>query len=71
MDAGGYSQSHSHSWEHEVFVLEGEGIVVSEREEKRFRAGDVIFVAPDEKHQFKNSSRKTVKFLCLVPHKDE
>ena len=28
MKPGGYSPFHSHPWEHEVFVLEGEGLVV-------------------------------------------
>jgi len=68
MEPGGYSPLHSHPWEHEVFILEGEGFVFGEGEEKRFRAGDVIFVPPNEKHQFKNSDEKTVKFLCLIPY---
>ncbi len=68
MKPGGYSPFHRHSWEHEVFILEGEGIVVGAGEEKKFGAGDVIFIPSNEKHQFKNNSEKTVKFLCLVPH---
>ena len=68
MKPGGYSPFHRHSWEHEVFILEGEGIVVGAGEEKKFGAGDVIFIPSNEKHQFKNNGEKTVKFLCLVPH---
>ncbi|MGQ9552198.1 MAG: cupin domain-containing protein [Candidatus Bathycorpusculaceae bacterium] len=68
MEAGGYSPLHSHPWEHEVFILEGEGIVVGEEGEKRFRAGDVVFVPPGEKHQFRNDGPKLVKFLCVVPY---
>ncbi len=68
MGPGGYSPFHSHSWEHEVFILEGEGLVVSEGKERKFRAGDVIFIPPDEKHQLKNNGEKTVKFLCLIPY---
>jgi quercetin dioxygenase-like cupin family protein len=68
MEPGGYSPLHSHPWEHEVFILEGEGLVVGEGKEKRFRPGDVIFIPPNEKHQFKNSDEKTVKFLCLIPY---
>ncbi len=68
MKLGGYSPFHSHSWEHEVFILEGEGVVVGVGEERKFGAGDVIFIPSNEKHQFKNNSEKTVKFLCLVPH---
>jgi quercetin dioxygenase-like cupin family protein len=67
MEPKGHSPFHSHPWEHEVFILEGEGLLVSDEEEKKFRAGDVVFVLPNEKHQFKNSGDKTLKFLCLVP----
>ena len=67
MEPQGYSPFHSHPWEHEVFVLEGEGSVVGEVKEREFRAGDVIFVPANEKHQFKNNCEKTVKFLCLIP----
>jgi len=68
MDPEGYSPFHSHAWEHEVFILEGEGIVVGGGEERKFRTGDVIFVPPNEKHQFKNTGETTVKFLCLIPY---
>jgi len=67
MEPEGYSPFHSHPWEHEVFILEGEGLVVGDGGEKKFRAGDVVFILPNEKHQFKNDGEKTVKFLCLVP----
>jgi quercetin dioxygenase-like cupin family protein len=67
MEPKGHSPFHSHPWEHEVFILEGEGLLVSDKGEKKFRAGDVVFVLPNEKHQFKNSGDKTLKFLCLVP----
>jgi len=67
MELGGYSPFHSHPWEHEVFILEGEGVVVGEGGEKEFRPGDVVFIRPDEKHQFRNNGEKPVKFLCLVP----
>jgi len=68
VEPGGYSPLHSHDWEHEVFILEGDGIVVSQDGEKKFRPGDAVFVAPNEKHQFKNDGKKLVKFICVVPH---
>jgi quercetin dioxygenase-like cupin family protein len=71
MEARGYSPFHSHPWEHEVFILEGEGLTVSEEGQEKFRAGDVIFIPSNEKHQFKNNGKKTVKFLCLVPYAPE
>jgi len=68
VEPGGYSPLHSHGWEHEVFILEGDGIIVSQDGEKRFKPGDAVLVAPNEKHQFKNDSKKPVKFICVVPH---
>jgi len=67
MEPGGHSPHHNHDWEHEVFVLEGEGVVIGGKEEKKIRTGDAVFVPPNEKHQFKNNGKKTLKFLCLVP----
>ena len=69
LEAGGHSPFHSHPWEHEVFILEGEGLVVSEEKEVKFKAGDVIFLPSNEKHQLRNNGDKSVKFLCLIPYK--
>ena len=71
MEPGGYSPLHSHSWEHEVFILEGEGTVFGAGEERKFKANNVIFIPPNEKHQFKNTGETTLKFLCLIPYTQE
>jgi quercetin dioxygenase-like cupin family protein len=69
IEVGGYTPLHVHDWEHEVFILEGEGIVICEDEVKIFRTGDAVFIAPDEKHQFRNVGKSLVKLLCLIPNK--
>lgn len=66
--AGGYTPKHRHPYEHEVFVLEGEGIVLEGDYEHPLRAGDVVYVAPDDVHQFRNTGSGPLKFLCLVPN---
>ena len=38
LESGGYTPLHVHDWEHEVFILEGEGLVVAGDEEKLFRS---------------------------------
>ena len=68
IEPGGYSPLHSHNWEHEIFILEGDGVVVSQDREEKFKPGDVVFVPPNEKHQFRNNGKKLVKFICIVPH---
>ena len=65
---GGYTPRHSHPYEHEVYVLEGEGLVLEGDRERPLRAGDVVFVVPDEVHQFRNTGSATMKFLCMVPN---
>ncbi len=65
---GGHTPRHSHPYEHEVFVLEGEGTVLSGETEHPLKAGDFVLVTPDEVHQFKNNGPTPLKFLCLVPN---
>jgi quercetin dioxygenase-like cupin family protein len=67
MEPSGYSPLHAHSWEHEVFILEGEGTVFDGEKATAVKAGDVVFVPSDEQHQFRNNGKKTLRFLCLIP----
>jgi len=67
MEPGGHSPLHSHPWEHEIFILEGSGIVTGGSKETHFSKGDVIFLPPGEEHQLRNSGKDTVRFLCLIP----
>jgi quercetin dioxygenase-like cupin family protein len=71
MEPSGKSPLHTHAWEHEVFILNGEGVVIDGEKERRLKAGDVVFIRPNEKHQFKNNGSATLKFLCLVPIRDK
>ena len=65
---GGNTPRHSHGFEHEVFVLEGDGIVLDSRGEHRLCPGVAVYIAPDEIHQFRNTGNRPLKFLCLIPH---
>jgi quercetin dioxygenase-like cupin family protein len=71
MEPGGYSPLHTHPWEHEVFILDGAGAVFDGEKASAFKAGDVVFVPSDERHQFRNNGKKTLKFLCLIPYTKE
>ena len=60
---------HNHWWEHEVFVLAGEGIVRDESgDEIALRPGGVVLVSGDERHCFRNTGDDTFRFICLIPH---
>jgi len=63
----GYSPEHSHPWEHEVYVLAGRGRVRYDDAAVDVRAGDFVFVAPMDKHQFVNVGDAPLEFICVVP----
>jgi len=65
---GGNTPKHAHAYEHEVFVLEGAGTVLEAAGEYPVQAGTVVFVAPQEVHQFRNTGAGPLRFLCLIPH---
>jgi quercetin dioxygenase-like cupin family protein len=65
---GGFTPKHSHPYEHEVFVLAGQGVVLEGDVEHPLRAGDFVLVTPGEVHQFRNTGTTPLKFLCLVPN---
>ncbi|HUT01200.1 MAG TPA: cupin domain-containing protein [Phycisphaerae bacterium] len=64
---GGRTPEHTHAWEHEVYILAGRGTAVTPDGEKPFAAGDCVYVAPHDNHQFRNTGPDELKFLCLIP----
>ena len=64
---GGATPFHTHGCEHEVFVLEGEGQVKTREGPAAIKAGDAVFVPPNEEHQFANTGEQMMKFLCMIP----
>ncbi|HEY92431.1 MAG TPA: cupin domain-containing protein [Dehalococcoidia bacterium] len=67
---GSSTPFHSHSWEHEVFVLSGKGIVKGEGKGKPVGEGTVVFVAPNKKHCFTNTGSDVLRFICVIPLPD-
>ena len=66
--AGGHTPLHTHPFEHEAVILDGDIAVVTEQGDRPLQKGDVLLVAPNEKHQFRNlSDTQTARFMCLVP----
>ncbi len=63
----GSTPTHAHDWEHEVFILEGEGKLVGEKTRFSLKTGDAVFVPGGEIHHFESSGGHTMKMLCLVP----
>jgi quercetin dioxygenase-like cupin family protein len=65
---GGHTPRHAHAHEHEVFILEGTGVVLEGTEEHPLRPGTAVFVPAQQAHQFRNTGAAPLRFLCLIPH---
>lgn len=70
VEPGGFTPYHTHSWEHENFIVSGQGALVTEEGEKPFKEGDVIYVPPQYRHSYKNTGDTTLKFLCVIPNEE-
>ena len=67
LQPGGHTPLHTHSHEHEIFAVEGEGVFVYEGREYPFSADHVIFVPGNNEHQFKNAGSSVLRLICLIP----
>lgn len=67
LEPDGHTPLHTHSQEHEVFVLEGQGTFVFEGQNHPFAAEYVIFVPPNKEHQFLNTGNSLLRMLCIIP----
>lgn len=67
LQPGGFTPLHTHAHEHEVFVIEGRGVFVYQGRQHPFGAEYVMFVPPNEEHQFKNTGDSVLRMLCIIP----
>ena len=68
LEPGGHTPRHFHPYEHEIYVLAGEGAVLDGDTERPLQPGDVVLVNPDDVHQFRNTGSEPMRFLCLIPN---
>ncbi len=59
---------HTHDYEHEVFVLQGDGVVRDKDGDHAVSHGTIVYVAPNEEHGFFNRGDEVLRFICLIPH---
>jgi quercetin dioxygenase-like cupin family protein len=64
---GHASPHHSHWWEHEIFVLAGQGAVTTDEGDLPVSPGSTIFVPGGEMHRLRNTGEDVLRFICLVP----
>ena len=67
VEPGSSTPSHSHAWEHEIFVLSGRGVVVGGGKETQIAKDSVVFVPPDEHHCFMNNGDEVLRIICVIP----
>ena len=67
LQPGGFTPLHIHAHEHEVFVIEGQGVFVYEGEEYPFGSEYVIFVPPNKEHRFRNTGDSVLRLICMIP----
>jgi quercetin dioxygenase-like cupin family protein len=67
IELGGATTAHAHYWEHQVFVLNGQGAVIGEQGEIPLREGDIVYVPPLERHQFVSEGDEVFRFLMMFP----
>ncbi len=62
---------HSHDVVHEIFVLTGEGAVVTEEGENKVCHGNFVYIEGDIVHGFKNTGNEDFKFICCIDKPSE
>jgi quercetin dioxygenase-like cupin family protein len=58
---------HTHSWEHEMFIIKGQGTLKGGDTEIPLKEGDTIMALPDEKHGVFNTGKELMTMICMVP----
>jgi quercetin dioxygenase-like cupin family protein len=71
IEVKGWTPHHSHPYEHEVYVLSGEGVLEGGGREHHLAPGVFCWVPADETHQFRKTGKDPLCFLCLIPSSHE
>jgi quercetin dioxygenase-like cupin family protein len=59
---------HQHPYEHEIYVLEGKGVVTNpDGDVGAMQPGVFLLVPPDEVHGYRNTGDTPLKFICVIP----
>jgi quercetin dioxygenase-like cupin family protein len=67
---GGYTPKHRHDWEHEVYIVSGDGFVFKDGMDVRVEKDDFIYVEPSELHQFR-AGNIGMTMICVVPNRGQ
>ncbi len=71
IDAGGQIGMHQHPWEHEIYVVRGNGKAMVEGRADDLVPGVWAWIPPDEIHGFENTGDVPLEFICCIPQKQD
>ena len=71
IEPGGQSSFDRHDHDHGVYILKGRAKVLIGWDVHDVGPGDVVYIAPNEQHQFESIGEEPLGFLCVVPPKDD
>ena len=72
VEPGGHTPWHAHPFEHENYIIHGQGSLLVGEREHPLKKGDFALVLPGEKHQYRNTSiRQALVMICAVPKEYE
>lgn len=66
---GGCSSLDRHAHDHAVVILTGSGRARLGEETHAIGFGDVVYIGPEEVHQFENTGAEPLGFLCVASRK--
>jgi quercetin dioxygenase-like cupin family protein len=67
IEPGAATPLHTHPWEHETFVLAGQGVLKTLGKETPMPEGTSATVLPNEQHSFQNAGKDLFRMICVVP----
>jgi len=69
---GGHTPLDQHQYEHQVYILKGEGLLRQSKNAdsplKNLKPGDAVFIPSNAVHQFSNAGNDPLIFLCVKGH---
>ncbi|WP_213414273.1 cupin domain-containing protein [Xylanibacillus composti] len=65
IEAGGASTPHTHTEEETFYIVEGQGLMIIESEEREVQKGDVIYIPADHNHVLRNIGNDTLTFITV------
>jgi quercetin dioxygenase-like cupin family protein len=67
VEPGGYTNLDQHPHDHGVLILHGRATVLLGHRKVSVGPRDVVYVEPNEVHQFRTLGDEPLGFLCVIP----